>query len=148
VIFAYKLTFKYHEICELIPRYCVIFTSKWSEAPPTAHTREPDAKMRCSKQTTHTSLTQASADQRRTNAAPTESTLQVLSPHPHDHVSTLAAVPGGVGVNIGRGGVFLMWPGPDEEKDSSEDRGTWVLSGSIVDGPAWDGVPAATRLRL
>ena len=58
-------------------------------------------------------------------------------------MSTLAAVPGGVGVNIGRGGVFLMRPGPDEEKDSSEDRGTWVLSGSIVDGPAWDGVPAA-----
>jgi hypothetical protein len=71
------------------------------------------------------------ADQRSTNRKHIASALSSSS---DDHVSTLAAVPGGVGVNIGRGGVFLMRPGPDEEKDSSEDRGTWVLSGSIVDG--------------
>ena len=125
---------------------CDIYQQMERGASDRPHKR---AMRRCDAQSRpHTSLTQASADQRRTNAAPTESTLQVLSPHPHDHVSTLAAVPGGVGVNIGRGGVFLVRPGPDEEKDSLEDRGTWVLSGSIVDGPAWDGVPAVTRQRL
>ena len=84
MIFAYKLTFKYHVICELIPRYCVIFTSKWSEAPTTAHTRKR-AMRRCDAQSRpHMSLTQASANQRSTNRKHIASALSSSS-RPCEH---------------------------------------------------------------